>query len=139
MPFFNNEFLSLTHECICRSPTSNEKRRKRRESHNAIERRRRDYQNELLAELAELLPGEQQGKPQKSIVLSQSLAYMKAMKTCLREHESRTVELENLVKLLSSRLFINEEDLGLTKPLGSIIPLDDLYHAELKSQPGLKQ
>ena len=34
----------------------NEKRRKRRESHNAVERRRRDHINEKIAELSSLLP-----------------------------------------------------------------------------------
>lgn len=34
----------------------NEKRRKRRESHNAVERRRRDNINEKISELATLIP-----------------------------------------------------------------------------------
>ena len=37
---------------------ANEKRRKRRESHNAVERRRRDNINEKIQELAMLLPDE---------------------------------------------------------------------------------
>ncbi len=37
----------------------NEKRRKRRESHNAVERRRRDHINEKIQELSSLLPLEQ--------------------------------------------------------------------------------
>ena len=37
---------------------ANEKRRKRRESHNAVERRRRDNINEKIQELAMLLPEE---------------------------------------------------------------------------------
>lgn len=35
---------------------ANEKRRRRRESHNAVERRRRDNINEKIGELATLIP-----------------------------------------------------------------------------------
>jgi hypothetical protein len=35
---------------------ANEKRRRRRESHNAVERRRRDNINEKISELATLIP-----------------------------------------------------------------------------------
>ena len=35
---------------------ANEKRRRRRESHNAVERRRRDNVNEKISELATLIP-----------------------------------------------------------------------------------
>ncbi|KAI0026294.1 helix-loop-helix DNA-binding domain-containing protein, partial [Vararia minispora EC-137] len=40
----------------CRAAIANEKRRRRRESHNAVERRRRDNINEKIAELATLIP-----------------------------------------------------------------------------------
>lgn len=48
IPFFIPHRLAL----------ANEKRRKRRESHNAVERRRRDNINEKIQELALLLPEE---------------------------------------------------------------------------------
>lgn len=40
----------------CRAMIANEKRRRRRESHNAVERRRRDNINEKISELATLIP-----------------------------------------------------------------------------------
>ena len=40
----------------CRAAIANEKRRRRRESHNAVERRRRDNINEKISELATLIP-----------------------------------------------------------------------------------
>lgn len=43
---------------LIRLALANEKRRKRRESHNAVERRRRDNINEKIQELALLLPEE---------------------------------------------------------------------------------
>ncbi len=39
-----------------RALIANEKRRRRRESHNAVERRRRDNINEKITELATLIP-----------------------------------------------------------------------------------
>lgn len=39
-----------------RALIANEKRRRRRESHNAVERRRRDNINEKISELATLIP-----------------------------------------------------------------------------------
>ncbi len=39
-----------------RAMIANEKRRRRRESHNAVERRRRDNINEKIGELATLIP-----------------------------------------------------------------------------------
>ena len=41
---------------ILRAMIANEKRRRRRESHNAVERRRRDNINEKISELATLIP-----------------------------------------------------------------------------------
>lgn len=41
---------------MCRALLANEKRRRRRESHNAVERRRRDNINEKISELATLIP-----------------------------------------------------------------------------------
>ena len=41
---------------MSRAMIANEKRRRRRESHNAVERRRRDNINEKISELATLIP-----------------------------------------------------------------------------------
>lgn len=41
---------------MLRAIIANEKRRRRRESHNAVERRRRDNINEKISELATLIP-----------------------------------------------------------------------------------
>jgi hypothetical protein len=48
--FTHNTLLSF------RAALANEKRRRRRESHNAVERRRRDNINEKISELATLIP-----------------------------------------------------------------------------------
>lgn len=55
VPALNLLGLFPTHP---RLALANEKRRKRRESHNAVERRRRDNINEKIQELAMLLPDE---------------------------------------------------------------------------------
>lgn len=48
--------LTLTLFLLGRAALLTEKRRKRRESHNAVERRRRDNINDRITELASLLP-----------------------------------------------------------------------------------
>lgn len=67
-----------------------EKRRKRRESHNAVERRRRDNINERIHELAGMVPPSPQemedggdnvadGKLHKGLVLKRSIDYIRAL------------------------------------------------------------
>ncbi|PVZ97037.1 hypothetical protein BB558_007025 [Smittium angustum] len=59
-----------------------EKRRRRRESHNAVERRRRDNINEQIQELYSLLPASMKDpgtKPNKGLILRKSVAYIKEL------------------------------------------------------------
>ena len=58
----------------------NEKRRRRRESHNQVERRRRDHINEKIQELSGLLPefpADAQNKPNKGVILKRSVDYLR--------------------------------------------------------------
>ncbi|OMJ12462.1 hypothetical protein AYI70_g9104 [Smittium culicis] len=66
-----------------REPELDVKKRRRRESHNAVERRRRDYINEQIQELYNLLPDsmrDQSIKPNKGLILRKSVAYIKELK-----------------------------------------------------------
>jgi hypothetical protein len=58
LPHIQPTFVDFTFTTNSRLALANEKRRKRRESHNAVERRRRDNINEKIQELAMLLPDE---------------------------------------------------------------------------------
>ncbi|KAI3640158.1 hypothetical protein MIR68_001036 [Amoeboaphelidium protococcarum] len=65
-----------------------EKRRRRRESHNAVERRRRDNINERIQELSTMVPplpaGEDDGKMHKGSILKRSIDYIRYLQ---RENE----------------------------------------------------
>jgi hypothetical protein len=77
----------------------NEKRRKRRESHNAVERRRRDHINEKISELSVLLPEFAQdstNKPNKGVVLRRSVDYIRHMQLFAARQMDRTLELEQV-------------------------------------------
>ena len=58
VPTLNPHLVYSAFDTWSRLALANEKRRKRRESHNAVERRRRDNINEKIQELAMLLPDE---------------------------------------------------------------------------------
>lgn len=90
----------------------NEKRRRRRESHNAVERRRRDNINEKIHELSTLIPenilnpgnGEGTiGKPNKGIILRKSVEYIKHLQVMLEKQESRNKELEKELQKLKDK------------------------------------
>jgi len=81
----------------------NEKRRRRRESHNAVERRRRDNINEKIHELSTLIPehilnpnnGEGPvGKPNKGVILRKSVEYIKHLQSLVEKQEAKNKELE---------------------------------------------
>jgi len=81
----------------------NEKRRRRRESHNAVERRRRDNINEKIHELSTLIPehilnpnnGEGPvGKPNKGTILKKSVEYIKHLQALVEQQEAKNKELE---------------------------------------------
>ncbi|KAI8811563.1 helix-loop-helix DNA-binding domain-containing protein, partial [Cladochytrium replicatum] len=85
----------------------NEKRRRRRESHNAVERRRRDNINEKIHELSTLLPdfaNDTQNKPNKGIILRRSVEYIRYINMMCARQEARQRELEAAVtRLLNSK------------------------------------
>ncbi|KAJ2740942.1 hypothetical protein H4S06_005991, partial [Coemansia sp. BCRC 34490] len=75
-----------------------EKRRRRRESHNAVERRRRDNINDRIQELFTLLPEtmiDQNAKPNKGMILKKSVEYIRQLQHMLQNQNSRLHELES--------------------------------------------
>ncbi|KAI8911077.1 helix-loop-helix DNA-binding domain-containing protein [Gorgonomyces haynaldii] len=104
----------------------NEKRRRRRESHNAVERRRRDHINEKIQELSSLLPefaSDAQNKPNKGVILRRSVEYIRHMQVFAARQMDRTLELEQVLMTLCQTRGINENDLGLSFPLGTPIQM----------------
>lgn len=104
----------------------NEKRRKRRESHNAVERRRRDLINDKISELSSLLPeyaSDANNKPNKGLVLKRSVEYIRHMQLFAARQMDRTLELEQCLMRLCLARGIDEKELGLSVPLGSTIQL----------------
>jgi Helix-loop-helix DNA-binding domain len=103
-----------------------EKRQKRRESHNAVERRRRDNINEKIQELAAIIPDEfmtpasaihGQSSPlgaspathhapdgtikhNKGIILRKSVDYIRSLQDVVKESQRRAKRLEEEVKRL---------------------------------------
>ncbi|KAJ3177974.1 Transcription factor E3 [Gaertneriomyces sp. JEL0708] len=103
-----------------------EKRRKRRESHNAVERRRRDNINEKIQELATLLPDfatDAQNKPNKGVILRRSVDYVRQLQQFASAQVDRNRELEEVLRRVLERTGINEADLGLSMPLGIVVEL----------------
>ncbi|KAF9102181.1 hypothetical protein BGX29_004888 [Mortierella sp. GBA35] len=75
----------------------NEKRRRRRESHNAVERRRRDNINEKIQELSTLLPEiyvDSANKPNKGVILRKSVDYIRHLQQLVASQNNRNQELE---------------------------------------------
>jgi hypothetical protein len=103
----------------------NEKRRRRRESHNAVERRRRDHINEKIHELSTLLPefaGDAQNKPNKGTVLKRSVDYLRHMQLFATKQMERNRELESVILGLCGQYGVNVGQLGLSAPIGA--PID---------------
>ncbi|KAJ2717219.1 hypothetical protein H4R19_000163 [Coemansia spiralis] len=77
---------------------SYEKRRRRRESHNAVERRRRDNINDRIQELFALLPDTMTDlnvKPNKGAILKKSVEYIRQLQQALQNQNARLRELES--------------------------------------------
>ncbi|KAJ2449484.1 Cell morphogenesis protein PAG1 [Coemansia sp. RSA 2336] len=75
-----------------------EKRRRRRESHNAVERRRRDNINDRIHELYELLPEsiiDLSVKPNKGVILKKSVEYIHQLNQIIQSQSMRIQELES--------------------------------------------
>jgi hypothetical protein len=103
-----------------------EKRRKKRESHNAVERRRRDHINEKIQELNALLPvipSDSQNKPNKGLILNRSVDYIKHLQLFTAKQIDRSLELEQVLMRLCQQYGINENSLNLSMPLGSEIQM----------------
>lgn len=80
-----------------------EKKRRRRESHNAVERRRRDNINERINELATLLPDRDATKANKGMILRKSVDHIRILHEKLGQYQRRIQELENLVEMYRMR------------------------------------
>lgn len=80
-----------------------EKKRRRRESHNAVERRRRDNINDRITELATLLPDRDAIKSNKGTILRKSVDHIRLLHDKLRQHQQRIQELENMLEVYRVR------------------------------------
>ena len=80
-----------------------EKKRRRRESHNAVERRRRDNINERITELATLLPDRDATKANKGTILRKSVDHIRALHDRLGDYQQRIQELESLLTMYRVR------------------------------------
>lgn len=81
-----------------------EKKRKRRESHNAVERRRRENINDRIHELATLLPDSREVvKLNKGTILRKSVEHIKQLHDKLIKHQQHINELENTLELYRVR------------------------------------
>jgi hypothetical protein len=116
----------LTYSCSFRQLALKEKRQKRRESHNAVERRRRDNINEKIQELAAIIPPEFMTPPtaihgaspphaaspathhapdgtikhNKGVILRKSVDYIRSLQDVVKESQRRARRLEEEVKRL---------------------------------------
>ncbi|KAI9032903.1 helix-loop-helix DNA-binding domain-containing protein [Phycomyces nitens] len=79
-----------------------EKRRRRRESHNAVERRRRDNINDRIQELGYMLPDsvENNGpnKPNKGAILRKSVDHIRQLQQDVSTYSQRVKELERTLQ-----------------------------------------
>ncbi|CEP18899.1 hypothetical protein [Parasitella parasitica] len=81
-----------------------EKKRRRRESHNAVERRRRDNINDRITELATLLPDRDAVKSNKGTILRKSVDHIRLLHEKVRQHQQRIQELENMLQVYRVRM-----------------------------------
>ncbi len=99
---------------------------KRRESHNAIERRRRDILNDKIDELASIIPhqllvatprsppfhspnpGTKGGKPNKGTILSRSVDYIKSLQHSIDEQNNTEIQLQHILQILEHEKGINQ-------------------------------
>ncbi|KAI8341265.1 helix-loop-helix DNA-binding domain-containing protein [Chlamydoabsidia padenii] len=82
-----------------------DKRRRRRESHNAVERRRRDNINDRIQELGTLLPDNPDdgiNRLNKGTILKKSVEQIKQLQQDLSYYRQRVQELESILKQMKS-------------------------------------
>src|ERR1700692_1629069 len=99
MPLDSNVSFTIVISVITSLQGIMEKRRRRRESHNAVERRRRDNINDRIHELGTLLPDlENDGinKPNKGYILRKSVEQIKSLQHEVTEYSQRIKELEKM-------------------------------------------
>ncbi|KAJ1555074.1 hypothetical protein HK405_003317 [Cladochytrium tenue] len=106
--------------------TVDDRRRRRRESHNAIERRRRDIINEKIQEISFLLPNIDTEAQSKGEVLRRSVEYTKMIQALASRQQERILELELACQVLLQRCGLQEQDLDLTVPLGTVFELPQI-------------
>ncbi|KAI9248554.1 hypothetical protein BDA99DRAFT_524999 [Phascolomyces articulosus] len=88
-----------------------EKRRRRRESHNAVERRRRDNINERIQELGTLLPDTMleghnntgSNKPNKGVILRRSVDHIRFLQQEVHTYQQRIQQLESVLQSYQQR------------------------------------
>lgn len=80
-----------------------DKKRRRRESHNAVERRRRDTINERIFELSTLLPERDASKNNKGTILRKSVDHIRLLHDKVNQYQQRVQELENMLEMYRIR------------------------------------
>lgn len=106
-----------------------EKRRRRRESHNAVERRRRDNINEKIQELSTLLPDclvDSTNKPNKGVILRKSVDYIRQLQQLVQQQGHRNQELEHI---LTTRGLANPTSNGMQMHNGNGVPMGGISAA----------
>ncbi|KAF7726271.1 Transcription factor E3 [Apophysomyces ossiformis] len=81
-----------------------EKRRRRRESHNAVERRRRDNINDRIQELGTLLPEPADdgiNRLNKGTILRKSVEQIKQLQSERNQYQQRIQELEKMLQQIT--------------------------------------
>lgn len=106
-----------------------EKKRRRRESHNAVERRRRDNINEKIKELSELLPeqyltaaaessskgnAKDDNRPHKGTILALSVEYIRKLQLVIDEQNHKELEHQQTINDLETRLGITPTEFTYT-------------------------
>jgi hypothetical protein len=129
-----------------------EKRQKRRESHNAVERRRRDNINEKIQELASIIPDEFMThsfgghgssplsaspathhaadgtiKHNKGVILRKSVDYIRSLQDVVKDAQRRAKRLEEEVTRLGGdpKLVEQDEPLAIRRRESSMSNLED--------------
>lgn len=80
-----------------------DKKRRRRESHNAVERRRRDNINERIFELSTLLPERDASKNNKGTILRKSVDHIRLLHDKVNQYQQRVQDLENMLDMYRIR------------------------------------
>jgi capsule polysaccharide export protein KpsE/RkpR len=80
-----------------------DKKKRRRESHNAVERRRRDNINERIFELSTLLPERDANKNNKGTILRKSVDHVRLLHEKVNQYQKRVQELETMLDMYRMR------------------------------------